>query len=298
MTRFVAIDLASLPPINAVVLPDVEQIIADRKALLLARIPDARLRAEVAAVLRLESEPLVKQNEVGAYRELIVDQRVNEAVRAVLLATSRGADLDHLCARLNVVRLAGELDDELRYRYQLAPEAFSTAGPYGAYEYIARSAHARVKDAAIYGPESGLIEPGFVRVVILSKDGEGVPVPAIVDAVNGALYDGDTRPLTDYVEVRAAAVVHYAINYHLHIRMGADPSLIVREARDALTEYASACHKVGRPVVITALDSAAHQDRTNVIRAIKVAPLAEVDPGLMAAAWCTSVTVTYEIVEG
>jgi phage-related baseplate assembly protein len=280
------------------VLPDVEQIIAERKALLLARLADPLLRAEVAAVLRLESEPLVKSIEAGSYRELIVDQRVNEAVRAVMLATARGADLDNLAARLDVVRLAGEADDELRYRYQLAPEAFSTAGPYGAYEYIARSAHAKVKDAAVYGPESGLVEPGFVRVVILSKDGQGVPNTEITNAVDAALDDNDMRPLTDFVEVRAARVISYAINYHLHIRNGADPSLIVLAARDALTGYAHDCHKVGRPVVITALDSAAHQDRVNVVRAVRVDPPAEVDPGFEAAAWCRGVTVTYEIVEG
>jgi phage-related baseplate assembly protein len=298
MSRFVAIDLASLPPIDAVVLPDVEQIIRDRKALLLSRIADPALRAEVAAVLRLESEPLVKQNETGAYRELMLLQRINEAVRAVLLATARGRDLDNLAARLDVLRLAGELDDELRYRYQLAPEAFSTAGPYGAYEFEARSAHPKVKDAAVYGPESGLVEPGFVRVVILSKDGQGVPNTEITAAVAAALSPHDMRPLTDYVEVRAAKVISYEINYHLHIRMGADPSLIVTAARDALIGYGQDCHKVGRPVVITALDSAAHQDRTNVIRAVRIDPPAEVAPGFEAAAWCRGVTVSYEIVEG
>jgi phage-related baseplate assembly protein len=298
MSRYVAIDLASLPPIDAVVPPDVETIIADRKAALLARIPDAALRAEVEAVLRLESEPLVKSIEASSYRELLVDQRINEAVRAVMLATSRGNDLDNLAARLGVERMAGELDDELRYRYQLAPEAFSTAGPYGAYEFEARSAHPKVKDAAVYGPESGLVEPGFVRVVILSKDGQGVPSRQIIDAVAAQLSPHDMRPLTDFVQVRASTVTAYDINFHLHVRAGADPSLIVTAALAALQDYASDCHKVGRPVVITALDSAAHGDRANVIRAVRVSPLGEVDPGFEGAAFATSVTVTYEIVGG
>jgi phage-related baseplate assembly protein len=274
-------------------------VIAARKAELLALIPDAVLRAEVEAVLRLESEPLVRQIEASSYRELMLLQRINEAVRAVMLATSRGRDLDNLAARLNVLRLdASETDAELRYRYQLAPEETSTAGPYGCYESIARRAHARVKDAAVYGPESGLVEPGFVRVVILSKDGTGVPAGPILDAVAAALDDDDRRPLTDYVEVHPAAVVPYTIYYHLHIRMGADPALIVEPALRALEAYAADCHKVGRPVVITALDSAAHGDRLNVIRAVRMQPPGEVDPGFEAAAWCTKVDVTYEIVEG
>jgi len=298
MSRYVAIDLAGLVPIDAVVLPDAEVIVAERKLLVLALITDPVLRAEVAAVLRLESEPLVKAIEAGALRELMVDQRINEAVRAVMLPTSRGGDLENLCSRLGVQRLIGETDDELRYRYQLAPEAFSTAGPYGAYEFHARSGHPLVKDAAIYGPESGLVEPGFVLAVILSKTGTGVPAREIIDAVAAKFSPVDTRPLTDFVQVSAATVTPYAINYHLHIRAGADPSLIVTAALNALQAYADACHKVGRRVVVSALDGAAHQDRANVIRAIRVAPLAEVNPGFEGAAFATSVGVTYEIVEG
>jgi len=298
MSRFVAIDLAALPPIDAVVLPNVEAIVAERKAALLDRIKDPALRAEVEAVLRLESEPLVKGVEAGAYRELIVDQRINEAVRAVMVATSSGSDLVNLAARLGVEKLDGETDDELRYRYQLAPEAFSTAGPYGAYEFHARSAHPLVKDAAIYGPESGLVEPGFVRAVVLSKAGTGIPAREIIDAVAAKFSPVDTRPLTDFVQVQPASVTFYAINYHLHIRAGADPSLIVTSALNALQGYADVSHKVGRRIVLSALDGAAHQDRTNVIRAIRASPPAEVNPGFEGAAYATSVAVTYEIVEG
>lgn len=298
MSRYVAIDLASLPPIDAVVPPDVEAIISARKSLLLARIADDALRAEVEAVLRLESEPLVKSIEASSYRELIIDQRINEAVRAVMLPTSRGADLDNLVSRLGVRRLAGEGDRDLAYRYQLALEAFSCAGPYGAYEFEARSAHPDVKDVGVYGPESGLVEPGFVRVIVLARSGDGVPAPEVIDAVAGALSSRDVRPLTDFVQVRPATVVPYSIEYHLHIRVGADPSLIVSAALEALTAYAADSHKVGRPVVKSALDSAAHQDRTNVVRVIRASPLLEVDPGLEGVASCLRVAVTYEVVEG
>ena len=298
MSRFVAIDLASLPPIDAVVPPDVEAIVAARKAALLERIADPTLRAEVAAVLRLESEPLVKAIEADAYRELIMLQRINEAVRAVMLPTSRGHDLDNLAARLDVLRLAGEEDAALRYRYQLAPEAFSTAGPYGAYEFEARSAHPLVKDVGVYGPESGLVEPGEVLVVVLSKEGQGLARKEIVDAVAAQLSPHDVRPLTDFVTVRSASITTYAIRYHLQIRAGADPSLLVEASLAALRAYAADCHRVGRPVVASALDSAAHLDRQNVIRAIRVSPPLEIQPGLDGAAWCTGVEVTYEIVEG
>ena len=45
-----------------------------------------------------------------------------------------------------------ESDENLRERIQLAPEYFSVAGPRGAYEYWARTAHQGIVDAAVLGP--------------------------------------------------------------------------------------------------------------------------------------------------
>jgi len=326
MSRFVAIDLAQLPPIDAVVPPDAELIVAQRKLTLLALIADPALRAEVQAVLRLESEPLVKQNEVGAIRELIHFQRVNEAVRAEMLATTSGNNLDNMVARLNVQRMPGESDAELKYRYQLKPEAFSVAGPAGAYEFHARSAHPDVLDAACYGPESGLVTPGQTLTVILSRLGDGTPSREITDAVYARLSHEDTVPDTDQVLVRGAVITPYAIRYRLQVRPGADVSLIVKQARARLTAYAATDdayvaavdagyvgteaqfrnlppedgginpRRVGGIIALSAIDGAAHQDRINVVRAPRISPAAEVNPGLDGAVWCTSVAVEYEVV--
>lgn len=307
VTRFVAIDLAALPPIDAVRPPDASAIIAERKAAVLARVADPDLRAEIAAVMALESGLLAKINEVGAYRELVHYQRVNEAVRAVMVSTARGADLDNICARLGVQRLvitpasgslpaAMEPDDDLRYRYQLAPEAFSVAGPYGAYEFHARSAHPHVKDAGVYGPESGLVTPGQTLTIVLSRFGDGTPSQGILDAVRAKLSDADTVPDTDEVLVRGAIITPYSIRYRLQVRPGADVMLLVTAAKDALTKYAADTHRVGRIVALSALDGAAHQDRVNVVRAVRLSPPTEVDPGPDGAPYCTKVSVEYEVV--
>ena len=313
MSRFVAIDLAGLAPPTAVVPPVYEALVAARKQSVVDRVTalDAALGAEIAAVLGLESEPLTKDVEAGAYRELLVYQRINEAVRAVLLATSTGADLDNLAARLGVLRhlitpanpatgtpARYETDAALRYRYQLALEAFSVAGPEGAYEFHARSTHPHVKDAACYGPESGLVDPGQTKTVLLSHIGTGAPAQEVIDAVLAKLTEADTVPDTDEVFVTGATITSYAIAYHLQIRPGADPALIVAASKAALEAYAADCHRVGRIVTDSGLDRAAHIDRTNVVRATRSSPVGEVNPGKLGAAWCTGVTVTYEIVSG
>lgn len=314
MSRYgVAIDLSALPAPDAVVPPSFEAIVAARKADIVARVAalDPALSLEVAEVLTIESEPLTINQEVNSYRETLAQQRINEAVRAVLLPTAKGADLEDICARLNVRRMVIrpadpttnpptpawiESDEALRERYQLAPEAFSSAGPYGAYHFFARSAHPHVKHTAVYGPESDLVDPGEVLIVVLSHIGDGTPTAQVLDAVRASLAQTeDVRPLTDHVTVVGATVTHYTVSYRLLIARGADPALLVAESQKALAAYTAARHKVGAPVVLTALDGAAHGDRVNVERITRLGPPNEVDPGLQGAAYCDGITVTYEI---
>jgi phage-related baseplate assembly protein len=75
------------------------------------------------------SDPAVKVLEVFAYREMLIRQTFNERARQVMLAYASDSNLDQLGALLDVARLSGEADDAYRARIQLAPEAFSVAGP-------------------------------------------------------------------------------------------------------------------------------------------------------------------------
>ena len=87
---FAEISLDALPRPAIVEALDVEALIAARTAQLIALYPDC------AAVLALESEPLTKLVEAGAYRELMLRQRYNEEALAVTLAFALGLDLDHI----------------------------------------------------------------------------------------------------------------------------------------------------------------------------------------------------------
>ncbi len=314
MSRYgVAIDLAQLPAPDAVIPPSFEAIVGARKADIVARVAavDPVLAIEVGEVLALESEPMTKLTEAGGYFSLLMHQRINEAVRGVMLPTARGADLEDICARLNVKKMVirpadpttnpptpalVESDAALIERYQLALEAFSSAGPYGAYHFFARTAHPHVKHTAVYGPESNLVDPGEVLIVVLSHIGDGTPTAQVLDAVRAALAQSeDVRPLTDHVTVVGATVTHYTVGYRLLVARGADPALLAAESQKALAAYTAARHKVGAPVVLTALDGAAHGDRINVERITRLSPASEVDPGPQGAAFCDAIDVTYEI---
>ncbi|AOE85830.1 baseplate assembly protein [Pseudomonas sp. TCU-HL1] len=197
------IDLTQLPA-PAVIEPlDYEQILTARKQRLIALYP-AEQQHEVASQLELDSDPRVKLLQESSYRELILRERINAGVRAVLLAYSSGSDLENLAAFYGVRRLlitpentattpptpaVWEADTSLRSRTQLAMEGFSTAGPAGAYRFHALSADGAVKDVAVDAPR-------FARASLSPELKTQLPASAIVlvaahDAALSEPHPGD-----------------------------------------------------------------------------------------------------------
>ena len=102
-----------------------------------------------------------------------------------------------------------ESDENFRERIQIAVESFSVAGPYGAYEYYARSAHQDIIDVAVIGPPD--IEPGYVELYPLMKGGE-LPSNEVLALVLEKCNADDVRPLTDCVSVHSPKVLEFALN--------------------------------------------------------------------------------------
>ena len=108
-----ATSLTTLDPPQAIEPLDFEAALADLIAYFTAHYP--------GFTAALESDPVIKLLETAAYREVAsVRARINDVVRALLLAFATGADLEHLAAFYEVVKLPGETDDALRERVALA----------------------------------------------------------------------------------------------------------------------------------------------------------------------------------
>jgi phage-related baseplate assembly protein len=185
-------------PAPAVVEPlDFEAIVAAIKADLIARYP------EVADVLDLESEPLVKLLEAFAFRELLYRARVNDAARAHLLAYATATDLDHLAAMFGLTRMAGETDDRLRLRLQLRIAALAGQGTREHYELMAMTASTNVRAAFATQPV-----PGAVHVIAWIDK----PDAATVELVRASLNADKTRMLGVVVTVGTATArpIHVA----------------------------------------------------------------------------------------
>ena len=142
-------------------------------------------------------------------------------VQAVCLTTGTGGNdlvagqisrmvdtVPHVARVGNITTSAGGADkednDSLRERAHLAPERFSVAGPPGAYEYFAKSAHQSISDVRVYMPDDGQVS---VRVLC---EGGTLPDTEILAAVEDAVADErNRRPLTDQVLVSAPDVVSF-----------------------------------------------------------------------------------------
>lgn len=262
------IDLSLLPPPDVVEQLDYERILETRKARIIALFA-AEDREAVAKTLALESEPLTIQLEENAERELILRQRVNEAARAVLLAFAKGADLENIAAEYGVKRLTiraedltvsppveavMEPDDELRDRAQLAWEGLSTAGPRGAYEFHARSAHGKIADASAISPD-----PCDVLVSILSRDGDGTASDTILAAARLALNDEDIRPMGDRVTVKSSIIRRYNVRATLHLKgQGPGRSVATATAKTSIGAFVNRPRRQGVSVWRSALTAALH----------------------------------------
>lgn len=298
------IDLSQIPAPDIVEALDFETLLADRKAELLAAIPEDQ-RAAIQSVLSLESEPLNKLLQASTYRELLLRQRVNDAARAVMLAHAQKGDLDNLGANWDVLRLVitpaddtavppvaavMESDSDFRARIQLRLEAFTTAGSEASYRYHALSASGQVRHASVESPT-----PGYVTVYVLSRQGDGTASAELVATVRAALSGETVRPLTDNLTVLSASVVPYVIEASLIVDRGSDAEVVRLAALAALQTYADSMHMLDADPSISGFYRALHQP--GVKRATLTTPAANIMMAKGQAAHCTAITLTAELDE-
>jgi phage-related baseplate assembly protein len=289
---FTAVDLSGLPLPAAVEALDYEVILA-------AMLADLRTR-DTAFTALVESDPAYKVLEVAAYRETLMRQRVNEAVKAVLLAYAAGTDLEHIAARYSVERLlldAGdpdalppvpptfENDESLRRRVQLSFEGFSTAGPEGAYIFHALGASPDVLDASANSPT-----PGAVNVAVLSRIGTGEASAELLDTVAAVLNADEVRPMTDNVTTQSAVITEYTVEATLTTYSGPDSAVVIAAAQAAIEGYTTKNHRLGRDITLSGIYAALHQEGVQNVELDE--PAASIVNDWNEAAYCTGIILT------
>lgn len=248
----------------------------------------------------LESDPVTKLLEVGAYRKLGNRARVNDAAKALLLAFAKGADLDHLAANVRLKRLVVqaedlvavppvaevlEEDDALRERVQLVYEGLTTAGPRNSYILHARNASGLVADATAESPS-----PAVVDVTVLSLEGDGVASATLLADVAAHLNDDDVRPVADRVNVRSAEVLPYRIDAVLYMAgTGPENEATQAECERRLQAWVNPRRRLGVEVSRSAIDAQLHIPG---VSRVELTDWTDIRPSPAQAAWCTDFKLT------
>lgn len=250
----------------------------------------------------LESDPVVKVLEVGAYNKVGNRARVNDAGKGLLLAYAIRGDLDHLGANVNLKRLViqaedllavppvpevKEEDDPFRERIQLAYEGLTTAGPRNSYILHARNASGLVADASAESPA-----PCYVTVTVLSSegDGRGVASPELLATVRIELNDDDVRPVGDRVTVQSAQIIDYQIDAILHMSgAGPEADASLAEAKSRLAAWINPRKRLGVEVARSAVDAQLH---VAGVSRVELPGWVDLAPTKEQAAYCVGYTVT------
>ena len=288
-----SVDLSALPAPQ--VLEDL-----DFEALFQADLATFRSHMGDSWDAAVESDPVNKLLEVGAYRKLLNRARVNDAAKALLLAYAQGADLDQLAANVQLQRLVVqapdassvpptpqvlEEDDALRERVQLVYEGLTTAGPRNSYILHARNASGLVADATAESPS-----PAVVDVTVLSLDDKGAASPDLLAQVMAYLNADDVRPVADRVNVRSAEILPYQIHAVLHMTgNGPENEATLAECRRRLQAWINPRRRLGVEVPRSAIDAQLH---IGGVARVELTGWTDIRPSKAQAAWCDSFDLT------
>ncbi len=248
----------------------------------------------------LESDPVTKLLELGAYRRLQNRARVNDAAKSLMLAYAQKADLDQLAANVRLKRLqiqaadpvavpptaaVMEEDDALRERVQLAYEGLTTAGPRNSYILHARNASALVADATAESPS-----PAVVVVTVLGLEGSGVAGADLLEAVRLNLSDEDVRPLGDRLIVQSAEILPFRINAVVHmVGSGPETEATLAECKNRLDAWINPRRRLGIEVARSGIDAQLH---ISGVSRVDLQDWTDIRPTKAQAAWCEAFTVT------
>ncbi len=160
-------DFNALPSPDVILSVDFETLFQERKKRFIEIAPQYK------SVLELESEPLVVALQLESYRELMLRNRLNQALKSNLLAKATGGDLDHLGVFYGTLRSKNEEDETYRMRIRDRTIASSTAGSKSHYRSRAiEVAPTQIKDVEVDNPlhlNDQIRNNGVVRISVLVR---------------------------------------------------------------------------------------------------------------------------------
>lgn len=224
-------ELANLPPPSLIDAISYEARLAELRARLVQIFIAAGIDYDVE---NLETDPAQILQQVSAYQDLLLRQRINEAIRSWFLAYATGGDLDVLAQWYDVARMIGEGDEALRRRVVLAIQGRSTGGTEARYRSIALGADVRVADAAVYT----IGRDPTINVAVFATDNNGVANAALLEKVDAALQAPAARMVNDTIVVASAAQQVIAVAANVWLLPQAPESVLAEMQSNLTTAWA------------------------------------------------------------
>lgn len=253
-------DLAGLPAPTTVESIDYEKILTEIREDLLIE-----LQTDFPNIINLlESDSLSKLVQVYAYRELYFRQAVNEAIKGIFITKAKGDDLENLINLFELSVTENQSDDDAREQFYQQLALFSTVGSRQAYAFHIKQAFSEIKDVFVTTEEGS----STVNIYLLAKSGDGntddIHDPetqvSLTEQVEAYLQENEEiRPITDFVQVNSANIIHYRIEAELFVAFGPGADKIQFEAEKTLRAYALAHHRLNHAITLSGLQSALQQ---------------------------------------
>lgn len=170
---------------------------------------------------------IVESLKPGAFANGLVPGQVSQLIDPVAYIART--------ANTTITLLGSDIESDARYRSRIhaAPEAFSCAGPVGAYRHYALASHPDIVDVAIYSPIPGTVD---IRPVL--KNGE-LPTEEVLTAIYNAVNADNVRPLTDTVIVQAPELVYFDVSLVWYLDHGNEFQLatVTRKVNEAIESW-------------------------------------------------------------
>jgi phage-related baseplate assembly protein len=188
------------------------------------RIPRGQLTVDVPAEAEIPGS-IANDFQPGDVSELVSWNAPFLVGVTNLVITSGGADREN--------------DAHFRARIWMAPESFSVAGPYGAYEYWTASVNPDIESVEIFGDPRIPGEVWIYFLMVGGRDPTDAEKQQVIDLFHPPTNRDDIRPLTDFVSTPEFDVIPFITNatYYIDIEKAVFATEIRQAAEDAYGEY-------------------------------------------------------------
>ncbi len=261
-------NVKDLVPSKSLANPRYETLLSEAKAQLIGKIQQT---CDSTFTTLSESDPMTKFLEVAVYREFLLWQQVDDAIKGSLLATATGENLAFLAnlvlnTPISKVQALASPDTVRAQILSAWQQPFNTTGTGPAYAYYAKLADSRVVDVWAHDDD---VSNSTVTLVVLAAN-HNQDISTIVNAVQAYLLQDDIHRIADQITVQPASILDYTIAATLKVQNNVNRSQLETVIKNKVQTYANQQYHLNASISLSKLWSAFYQQGVNQVTSLTV----------------------------